>query len=84
MARQLVKEQLVSCAHVLPAAISIYKWEGEIQENEEHTVILKVSEKKVPQILEKIKDIHEYEVPCILVIDVEDGYEPFIQWVEGH
>jgi periplasmic divalent cation tolerance protein len=61
---------------------SIYRWEGEIQDDEEVIVIAKTKELLVPELIEKVKSIHSYSCPCIVSLPVLGGNRPFLDWVE--
>jgi periplasmic divalent cation tolerance protein len=81
MARTLVEEGLAACGNVLPAIRSIYRWEGEIHDDAEAMLVLKTERRLVPALKERLPAMHPYQVPELLVLPVEDGLAPYLDWV---
>ncbi len=83
LARALVAERLVACANLLPAMTSIYRWEGAVQEDQERQIVMKTVRARVPALLERIRQLHPYDVPEFLVLPVEQGSEAYLHWIAG-
>jgi periplasmic divalent cation tolerance protein len=81
IARALVEEGLCACGNVLPAIRSIYRWEGEFHDDAEAMLVLKTERRLVPALKERLPAIHPYQVPELLVLPVEDGLGPYLDWV---
>lgn len=81
LCRTLLEERLVACGNVVPAVTSVYVWDGAVQEDSESLLVLKTVESKVDQLLDRTADLHPYEVPEILVLDVASGHRPYLDWV---
>lgn len=64
----LLEEKLVACCNVLPAE-SMYWWEGKLEKGEEEVLVAKTLPSHLTRVLTKVKEIHRYDVPCILMID---------------
>lgn len=79
--RGLVEERLAACGNILPGAVSIYHWEGEVHRDEESVVILKTVRRLVPTLLERAEQLHPYDVPELLVHNVVDGAGAYLEWV---
>ena len=79
--RGLLDERLVACGSVLPGAVSLYRWKGEVHRDEEAVVVLKTVRRLVPQVLERAGALHPYEVPELLVQEVADGAPAYLEWV---
>jgi len=77
----LVKERLVACANVSTGTRSIYEWEGIIQLENEVAVVMKTTANKVEKLVERVKEMHSYEVPCITVTDIIGGNPDYLAWV---
>jgi periplasmic divalent cation tolerance protein len=78
----LVESRLAACVNIIDQMTSLYRWEGQIQEDQEVILIAKTTQKNVPALKEKVKAMHSYECPCIVCLPVTDGYEPFLTWVK--
>jgi len=79
--RRLLEERLVACGNILPGAVSLYRWEGRVQRDEEVVVIMKARADLVSRVLERAAQLHSYEVPELLVHEVADGSAPYLAWV---
>ncbi|TVR55064.1 MAG: divalent-cation tolerance protein CutA [Gemmatimonadales bacterium] len=81
LARTLVEEGLAACGNVLPGVHSVYRWEGAVEEAEEALVILKTSTEGEGRLLRRIPELHSYDVPEALVMEVPRGHPPYLEWV---
>ena len=81
IARKLVEERLAACANIIEKVSSIYWWRGEIVEDEEAFIIVKTLKEKVPAIVKRVKEIHSYEVPEIIALEITEGSEDYLRWL---
>ena len=81
MARRLVQERLVACGNVIPELTSVYRWDGEVQEDAEALVLLKTTEDKVDALRKRVLELPPYEGPEFLCLPVTQGHEPYLRWV---
>ena len=79
--RTLVEERLVACGNLVPGITSIYRWQGAIECDTEVLTILKTSADRVSALVARASELHPYEVPELLVLPVEGGYLPYLEWV---
>ena len=80
--RVLVKEKLVACVHIIPRIESIYRWQGKIEETNEYILLAKTSERNIQKTIQKIRSLHPYEVPEIIVFPSVGGLKEYIDYVE--
>lgn len=83
MARTLVEEGLAACATLLPGVVSIYRWQGTVERQDEVQVILKTGAPRVEALLARAAQLHPYDVPELLVLPVVAGLPAYLAWVEG-
>ena len=83
IARILVKEKLVACVHIIPKIESIYRWQGKIEETNESVLLAKTSERNVQKTIQKIRSLHPYKVPEIIVFPPVGGLKEYIDYVEA-
>lgn len=83
IAHALVEEKLAACANIFPSVVSVYEWEGDIQEEQESVLILKTIEDNLDQIQKRVKKLHSHSVPCILEFPIQSGNEEFLQWISS-
>lgn len=82
IARSLVKERLVACVHIIPKIESIYRWQGKIEEADECILLAKTTERNVQKAIQKIRSLHPYEVPEIIVLPPVGGLKEYLDYVE--
>ena len=58
--RALVEERLAACGNIIPGAVSVYRWKGEICRDEEVVVVLKTTRGLLPRVLERAAELHPY------------------------
>ncbi len=81
IARTLVEEGLAACGNVIPGVRSIYRWEGKVHDEAEALLVLKTERRLVPELKLRLQEIHPYQVPELLVLPVDDGLGPYLDWV---
>jgi periplasmic divalent cation tolerance protein len=81
--RSLVAEGLAACGQHLTPVRSVYRWQGEIQQDTETRVALHTRANLVPAILERVGREHPYDVPCVLVLPVVGGSPAYLDWVRA-
>jgi len=79
----LVEEELARCVNIIPRMKSIFLWKGKLGMNKECILIAKTSERSYRKIEIRVKQLHPYDVPCIVALKVARGSKEFIKWVEG-
>ena len=77
----LLKEKLVACANIVNDVCSKYWWDGKIETSKESLLIMKTNDKLVESLIEKIKELHSYDVPEIIVIDIVQGNSDYFNWI---
>ena len=81
--RRLLEERLVACGNILPAVRSRYWWEGRICEDDEALLLMESSAVLAPALIERIRALHSYQVPKILVLPVETTLPAYAAWLAG-
>lgn len=79
--RILVESHLAACTNILPSMTSIYEWHGEIEEADEAVMIIKTRKACQARALSRIKDLHPYDTPALLVIVPEIVDKEFAAWI---
>ena len=81
IARVLVEERLIACANILGKMTSIYRWEEAVTEDDEIAVLLKTRRNMEVRVTERIKELHSYDVPCVIGFPITGGNPDFIHWL---
>ena len=79
--RIAVEERLAACVNILGPCRSIYRWQGEIEEAAEVSAIFKAAADRAAALVERIAELHSYDVPAVVVWPVGDGVPAYAQWV---
>lgn len=79
--RTVVEGRLAACANVIEKSKSIYWWESEIQTATESLVILKTTNKNLGSLIDRVKQIHSYDCPCVVALKIHNGNEEFLNWI---
>lgn len=81
--KKLVQEKLAACVNIMDGMEAIYRWEGEIVEDEETILIAKTPYHNVAELTKRVKELHSYECPCIISLQLteQEGNEEYQQWL---
>jgi periplasmic divalent cation tolerance protein len=77
----LVSERLAACVNYFPVK-SIYRWQGSIEEASEMALIAKTSSQRVEPLIERVKQLHSYQTPCIVSWPIDEGNLPYLDWIK--
>ncbi len=81
IARATVAERLAACANIMGEITSVFRWEGAVEEESEVSVLLKTHGDRVEALTERIRSLHSYECPCVVVLPIAAGNPDFLQWI---
>lgn len=81
LAYAIVESQLAACVQILPKITSVYFWEGKVQSESEHLLLVKTLENKFDDLSEFIRKNHSYDVPEIVAIEAEKVSDDYLGWV---
>ena len=79
--RTLIEERLAACVNILPIR-SIYRWEENIEEEGEVAMFVKTRVEFADQVIKRVKELHSYEVPCIVTLPIAKGNPDYLKWIE--
>lgn len=80
IASALINQNLAACVNMFPIQ-STYRWQGEIQVDQEWQLIVKTAVGNFDDIEMLVRSLHSYELPEIIALPVVQGYAPYISWV---
>ena len=83
LGRTLVEERLAACATLVPAAQSVYRWQGQIESSVETLLLLKTAADRLPVLEARLHELHSYQTPEFLVLGIESGSQDYLAWLEA-
>ena len=82
IARAVLSQRLAACANLAPIE-SLYWWKGQIEESPEGLLIFKTRRELVGRLTAAVKAIHPCEIPCVVTYPMEEGFRPYLAWLDG-
>lgn len=79
--RALVEKRVAACVNMIPGIVSMYRWEGAVQQDEELLLMIKSQEHLVQDIVREVKALHPYECPEVISVALGDGHDAYLDWV---
>ncbi len=83
IARTLVDERLAACVSVLPPMTSVYRWQSKVTEDSEQQLIVKTTRAQLDALERRMRELHPYDVPEFLVVEISGGAESYLEWLRG-
>jgi periplasmic divalent cation tolerance protein len=83
IAEVLVGERLAACVNLVAPVRSIYRWDGAIQKDAEILAVIKTTAARVDALAARLREIHPYQVPELIVLPVERGLPAYLDWVRA-
>ncbi len=83
IARHLVEARLAACVNIVAGALSVYRWQGAIEEAPEWMLIIKTSAALFERLRAEIQKVHSYQVPEVIALAVVAGSESYLEWLDA-
>lgn len=77
----LLDKRLVSCCQ-LSNITSSYHWKGNIEHSKEFLLQMKSKKNLYKEVEQEILKLHSYETPQIIMYDIVDGFQGYLNWIE--
>jgi periplasmic divalent cation tolerance protein len=77
----LIDERLIACGQIMGPITSTFFWDDAVQKEEEWLALLKTTTDTLDDLVTRLAELHSYEVPEILVLEIAAGYVPYLDWV---
>ncbi len=79
----LLREKLIGCANLIAGARSLYWWQGELCRDEEVVLLMETTADRVSEATRRLRELHSYEVPKIIVLDAASCDPDYHAWLFG-
>lgn len=82
LARTLVAEKRIACGNLIENLTSVYEWDGQVQTATECLLLMKTvsNSQQMDVLIQRIRELHPYETPCILVYPASGGLSEYLNW----
>ncbi len=81
ISKTLIDEKLIACANIIDNMTSVYRWKEKLNQESECIVFLKTKKELFDSVRLRICELHSYDTPCILKINISDGHAPYLSWI---
>ncbi|MGF1642672.1 MAG: divalent-cation tolerance protein CutA [Thiotrichales bacterium] len=81
LADGLVRARLAACVNILPPMRSVYRWQGEVQNEPEHQLLIKTRDECWVAISAWLRQHHPYELPEIIGVATALGDPDYLNWI---
>ncbi len=81
IALTLVRERLAACVNVTPVE-SFFYWKGELERSREWLLLAKTLARNAKRVEKRVRELHSYEVPCIVFYPAVGGFKKYFDWVK--
>jgi periplasmic divalent cation tolerance protein len=82
IAHSLVAEMLAACVNVLPSVTSVYRWEGQVQRDQEWLLVAKSRRDVLDDLVRRVQMLHSYDVPEIIALPLVGGSDAYLRWID--
>ena len=82
IARALVERGLAACVNVVPGVVSVYRWKGQVEREDELLLVIKTRAERFPALREALVGLHPYEVPELIALPIQAGHAPYLAWLD--
>jgi len=82
IAENLVAEKLAACVNIVPGLTSVYSWQGAVEKAKELLLVMKTRASLFGRLRARVVELHPYDVPEVLALQVEAGHAPYLAWID--
>lgn len=81
ISRAIVERRLAACVNIVPRMQSVYRWQGKVEQATECLLIIKTEAAAFERLRDAIKELHSYELPECVMLEIVDGSQPYLDWI---
>ena len=76
-----MERKLAACVNIIHGVCSVYRWKGDVTREEEQLLLIKTSERLLPEVRSTIRELHTYELPEFVALPIRDGDPDYLRWI---
>jgi periplasmic divalent cation tolerance protein len=77
----LLDLRLIACGQLLGPLASSFSWRGTREHEQEWLALMKTASHRVQEASARVRELHSYELPEILVSEMSGGDPEYLSWV---
>jgi len=81
LAAVVVRARLGACAQLIGPITSVFRWDGEVQTEQEWRVEVKAPADRSEALIEQLRRNHSYDVPEIITSPITGGNPAYLTWL---
>jgi periplasmic divalent cation tolerance protein len=81
IARAIVQERLAACVNLIHGVRSVFRWEGEVCDEDEKLLLIKTSRERFSELARRTRSLHPYDVPEIIAVGIDNGDSDYLSWI---
>ncbi|MFM8557029.1 MAG: divalent-cation tolerance protein CutA [Betaproteobacteria bacterium] len=81
IARALVEERLAACVNLLAPCLSIYRWQGAVEQATEVPMLIKTTRRRWAALEARLRELHPYDVPELIAVQPAAILPAYAGWV---
>ena len=81
LAASLIEQRVAACVNILAPCRSVYRWQGAVQNDEEHPMLIKTTTERYAALEAAIRAAHPYDLPEIVALPIERGLPAYLNWI---
>ena len=82
IARRLVESHQAACVGILPGMVSVYRWQGAIEQADEVQLLIKTSSARYSEVEATVLAMHPYELPELIAVEPVAGLQRYLDWIQ--
>ncbi len=82
IAHALVEEGLAASVNIVPRVQSVFRWQNSVQQRAEWMLFIKTTDSRADAAVRRLIALHSYDLPGALILPVEGGSAPYLQWLD--
>ena len=83
LAGKIIDEHLAACVNILPNIVSVYKWQGSMEESSESMMLIKSTKQQYENLQSLIVEEHPYELPEVIAVPISGGLPEYLAWINN-
>ncbi|HJD58976.1 MAG TPA: divalent-cation tolerance protein CutA [Rickettsia endosymbiont of Ceroptres masudai] len=81
IASVLLELNLAACIQIDDVK-SYFRWDGRVTLETEYRLVIKTKSSNYNEIENKLLEIHNYELPQIIKINIDYGFQKYLKWID--